>query len=136
MEIDGLLRAPYHRQWFQNEDGTWSAEVAELDGVFAGGDTLEELSANLDAAMSLWFEIELEERREIPPPWGSRSYSGTLNLRLPKSLHEQAAHRAKIEGVSLNQYLVAAVSSHLGRAEGRPGAGQEEDTSPELAEAG
>lgn len=136
MDVEELLRAPYHRQWFQNEDGTWSGEVAELDGVFAGGDTPDELATNLDAAMELWFEVELEEGREVPPPWGSRSYSGTLNLRLPKSLHEQAAHRAKIEGVSLNQYLVSAISSDLGRADVRRGSGIEEDTSEELAEAG
>ena len=135
MNVEESLRAPYHRQWFQNEDGTWSAEVAELDGVFASGTTHEELAANLDEAMALWFEVELEEGREIPLPWGSRSYSGTLNLRLPKSLHEQAARRAKIEGVSLNQYLVSAISSHVGRVDARPSSA-EHGASEELAEAG
>lgn len=66
MDVATFLQAPYHRQWFQNEDGTWSAEVAELDGVFASGDTSDELAANLDAAMELWFEMEVEEGREIP----------------------------------------------------------------------
>jgi predicted RNase H-like HicB family nuclease len=115
MDIEGLWQAPYHRQWFRNEDGTWSGEVAELEGVFASGDTLEEVVANLEAAMELWFEVELEAGREIPRPWGSRTYSGVLNLRMPKALHEVAARRAKIEGVSLNQYLVSAIATQLGR---------------------
>lgn len=66
MDLDTLLRAPYQRQWLQNDDGTWSGEVAELEGVFASGDTLDELIANLDAAMTLWFEVELDEGRSIP----------------------------------------------------------------------
>ncbi|MDA0350737.1 MAG: toxin-antitoxin system HicB family antitoxin [Chloroflexi bacterium] len=114
MDRRTFLEAPYHRHWFRDEDGGWSAEVAELDGVFASGDSLEEVASNLDEAMALWFEVEQEEGRSIPAPWGSRSHSGTLNLRLPKSLHELAARRAKIEGVSLNQYLLTAIAAHVG----------------------
>ena len=116
MNGEEFLAAPYHRQWFRDELGGWSAGVAELDGVFASGDSLEDAAANLDEAMLLWFEVEREAGREIPEPWGSREHSGTLNLRLPKSLHRRAAERAKIEGVSLNQLLVAAIASHLGDA--------------------
>jgi len=135
MNVDEFLKAPYHREWFQNEDGSWSGEVAELEGVFASGDTPDELAANLDAAMELWFEVEREEGREIPKPWGSRAFSGTLNLRLPKSLHEQAARRAKVEGVSLNQYLVSAIAVHLGRADASRDSVEGADAE-ELAEAG
>lgn len=66
MDLDDLLRVPYHRLWSRDEDGSWSGEVAELDGVFASGDTLAELTENLEAAMRLWFEVELEEGRSIP----------------------------------------------------------------------
>lgn len=33
-------------------------------------------------------------------------YSGKLVLRLPRSLHKQLTEAAKIEGVSLNQYML------------------------------
>jgi predicted HicB family RNase H-like nuclease len=47
----------------------------------------------------------------IPKPLGSRAYSGKLVLRLPKTVHRDAAIRAAEEGVSLNQFLL----SRLGR---------------------
>lgn len=37
--------------------------------------------------------------------------SGRLILRIPKTLHTRLAHRAEREGVSLNQWLVAILSS-------------------------
>ena len=37
-----------------------------------------------------------------------------LTLRLPESLHRQLETRAKREGISLNQYLVYALTCHLG----------------------
>ena len=107
------LRLPYHRVFERNEDGTWSVEVLELDGVFSGGDSADEAAANLDEAMLLWIESEFEEGRSIPQPWGSRTHSGTLNLRLPRQLHERAAIRARLEGVSLNQFLLAAVARYV-----------------------
>ncbi len=39
-----------------------------------------------------------------------------LSLRLPESLHQQLAHQARREGVSLNQYLVFLLSRYSGPA--------------------
>lgn len=33
-------------------------------------------------------------------------YSGRLNIRIPKSLHQRLSQEAKNDGVSLNQYIV------------------------------
>ena len=109
-----FLSLPYHRTVQRDPEGSWSAAVLELDGVFSGGDSADEALNALDEAMELWIELEFEAGRSIPRPWGSRTYSGTLNLRLPKALHAAAAARASIEGVSLNQLLVTAVASYLG----------------------
>ncbi len=51
---------------------------------------------------------------EIPAPGASENYSGRVVLRLPKSLHRRAAELAKHDGISLNQFLVAAVAEHVG----------------------
>ena len=48
---------------------------------------------------------------ELPPP---REYSGKINLRMPKSLHRDLAHRAEQEGVSLNQLIVTALVRSVG----------------------
>ncbi len=48
---------------------------------------------------------------ELPPP---REYSGKVNLRMPKSLHQDLVRRAEQEGVSLNQLIVTALARSLG----------------------
>jgi hypothetical protein len=41
-------------------------------------------------------------------------YSGKLVVRLPKSLHRQAALAANREGVSLNQFIVSSIAEQIG----------------------
>jgi hypothetical protein len=43
----------------------------------------------------------------------SKEYSGTFQVRLPKSLHAALASEAEAEGVSLNQLVVAKLALHL-----------------------
>ena len=44
---------------------------------------------------------------------GEHSHSGRLLLRMPKSLHAQLAARSDRDGVSLNHWIVAALSRSL-----------------------
>jgi len=44
---------------------------------------------------------------------GERSHSGRLLLRMPKSLHAQLAARSDRDGVSLNHWIVSALSRAL-----------------------
>lgn len=62
-------KAPYTRITHRDEDG-WSVSVAELPGVYAGGDTVEEAMAYLDETIAEWVEFELRAGRDIPPPAG------------------------------------------------------------------
>ena len=48
--------------------------------------------------------ITLDEYKAIT------DYSGKLSLRVPRSLHKELAERAKLEGVSLNQYALYKLS--------------------------
>jgi hypothetical protein len=50
---------------------------------------------------------------------GERSHSGRLLLRMPKQLHAELAARSDREGVSLNQWIVAALS-RASAGEGEP----------------
>ena len=61
--------APYTRITHRDADG-WSVRVRELPGVYAGGDTVEEAMAYLDATIEEWVEFELRAGRDIPPPDG------------------------------------------------------------------
>lgn len=108
------LTAPYGRALFRNDDGTYTAEMLEFAGCFAEGDTAEEAVRNLDQSAREWIEASLNLGREIPEPFATRGYSGTISLRLPKAIHRQAARMAERDGVSLNQYLLTAISARVG----------------------
>lgn len=40
-------------------------------------------------------------------------------LRLPRSLYQAAVEEAAREGISLNTYIISAVSNHIGLTQGR-----------------
>ncbi len=77
--------------------------VVELPGCIIEGDTLEEAAEMIQDAMASWIEVALEDGRPIPLPKPSEAYSGKFVVRLPPSLHRDAAEAARREGVSLNQ---------------------------------
>ena len=61
--------------------------------------------------------IEAAKEFDIPIPETSvklldSDYSGKLTLRLGKSLHRITAERAKNEGMSINQYIVFALTEY------------------------
>ncbi len=57
--------------------------------------------------MELFFEAAIEEKTLIPKPLKhNEAYSGKVLLRMPKSLHANLSAAAKLEGVSLNQYIL------------------------------
>ncbi len=107
------LAAPYHRVIRAYDDG-FAAMVVELPGCFSSGETGAEAVTNLEEAMALWVEVELERGHDIPPPIDTESFSGRVTLRIPPSLHERAAIRARLEGVSLNRLLSAAIAAYTG----------------------
>lgn len=46
-----------------HEDGSWWAQVLDLPGVFASGETLEELRHGLSEAVSLYLHDEVDAGR-------------------------------------------------------------------------
>ena len=108
------LKEPYARILIPNEDGAFSAEILEFPGCFAEGETADEAMRNLEAAAEAWIEASLAQGLEIPPPEMNQGYGGKIALRLPRSLHRQAARMAERDGTSLNQFLVTAIAARLG----------------------
>lgn len=91
-------------------DGGYSAEVLELPGCFADGDTANEAMHHIQAAIESWIAAARAMGQTIPPPMVLQGYHGRVALRLPRSLHRRAALLAQRDGVSLNQWLVAAIA--------------------------
>ncbi|MGI8586401.1 MAG: toxin-antitoxin system HicB family antitoxin [Chloroflexia bacterium] len=113
-EPKAYLKEPYSRILVPNEDQTFSAEILEFPGCFAEGETADEAIRNLEAAAEAWIEASLAQGLEIPEPAMNQGYGGKIALRLPRSLHRQAARMAARDGTSLNQFLVTAVAARLG----------------------
>jgi len=112
------MRYPFNL-WWSEDDQRWIAEVYDLPGCLADGETPEQAAREAAKTARLWLEVAREEGREIPTPSSQQQASGQLALRLPKFLHASLRRRAAREGVSLNQYLVAALSERDGEARGR-----------------
>lgn len=58
--------------YWSDDDGAFVAEVPELPGCMAHGDTREEALANANAAIQLWIDTAEEFGDKIPEPKGRR----------------------------------------------------------------
>lgn len=112
--VAAYLKQPYTRLVVPEPDGTFRGEVMEFPGCLSTGDTPAEAYAELEEAAGDWLEAALEQGQNIPDPFENVGFSGRLVLRLPKSLHKKAARLAERDGVSLNQFIVAAVAEYAG----------------------
>jgi predicted RNase H-like HicB family nuclease len=112
--IREILDMPYARILIRNKDGSFTAQILEFPGCVAEGATPDEAIDDLDKSASSWIEGAIEQNEEIPEPLASYGYSGKINLRLPKSIHKQAARLAKKEDVSLNQFFASAIAAKVG----------------------
>ncbi len=109
------LRRPYARVLTPDEEtDTYTAEILEFPGCIAQGDTPEEAYSRLESTAEGWIQAALDMDQEIPAPTDPHSYSGRIALRLPRSLHRRAAQIAERDGISLNQFLVAAIAERVG----------------------
>jgi len=58
--------------YWSQEDGVFVAEVPELPGCMAHGDTQEAALANVKEAMQLWLDTAREFGDPVPEPRGRR----------------------------------------------------------------
>lgn len=107
------LQQPYARIVIPESRG-YHAEILEFPGCFAQGETVEEAYKNLEKAAESWIESSLSQGHAIPEPSANLNYSGRVALRLPVSIHQQAARLAERDETSLNTYMVSAVAARVG----------------------
>ena len=58
--------------YWSNADDAFVAEVPELPGCAAHGDTQEDVLKNINQAMELWIDTAKESGDTIPEPKGER----------------------------------------------------------------
>lgn len=96
---------------YDDEDGLFVADFVDLPGCSATGSTVPEAYERAQEAKVEWLRVTLEQGLPVPMPSKTRGYGGRILVRLPVSLHAILADRARINGVSLNQYLVHLLSA-------------------------
>ena len=112
-QIAEYVAKPYARILTPAEEGGYVAEVLEVPGAISEGDTADEAMAMIDDALGGVIAVMLEDGETIPDPFGFNEHSGRFNLRVSSDVHREAAMRAQIEGVSLNQWVGQAVVARL-----------------------
>jgi len=114
--LEEYIQLNYRFSLRKDEDNDYVVEVTELPGCVADGRTPDEAMENVYQAMRSWIASRMEAGLPIPEPREAVEYSGRFVVRMAKSLHRTLSERAAVEGVSLNHYVVSALSEYLGRS--------------------
>ena len=78
--VSEIMRGAYTLVVTRDPEGTYSSQVLEFPGCFSGGTTAAEAASNIEDAMALWIESELEQGRPIPAPTGGEGLAGSLRF--------------------------------------------------------
>ena len=119
-DVDYYLVLPYRVEVVPisaAEGGGYTACIPLLGRWSAVGDgeTATEAIADLQAHLPGLIKEWLASGVTIPEPISApETLSGTLSLRLPKTLHAEVAQVAAEEGVSINQFILAATAKAVG----------------------
>jgi antitoxin HicB len=119
MTREEYLALPYTIRLRRDDEGDWIAEIDELEGCAAHGDSREEALVRLDEAKTLWIDECLAHAQPIPQPEPVEELpSGRWVQRVPRSVHKNLTRLAKLEGTSLNQLVSNILSEHIGARRG------------------
>ncbi len=61
--------------WWSKEDNCYLAEVPELPGCMADGESVTEVARNIEESMKVWIDTNRERGFEIPQPKGRLIYA-------------------------------------------------------------
>lgn len=115
---EGSLDPRYIRRLLPDPSGGYTATIHEFPGCIAEGDSPEEALSRLNSVALSWIESAQANGYPITPPIDYDGASGKVALRISRRLHQLAAERADLEGVSLNQFIGNALSCYLGQQDG------------------
>lgn len=112
-QVDHYLALQYPITLTPSEEGGFLAEHLDLPGCSAQGENAVKAVAELNIARELWLSNRYEQSLPVSAPL-SLAHTGMINLRMPAALHYHLARHATRNGISLNQWLVMALSHFTG----------------------
>jgi len=111
-EAEMYMRLSYRIELIPDkQDGGYAAVIPDLPGCVSQGDNENEALKMIEEAKAAWIQATLEDGKPVPLP--RDAYSGKLNIRIPKTLHQRLTLESEREGISLNQEIVVALERGL-----------------------
>ena len=104
-DLNYYMSLPYRVVIEPDPNGEMTVYIPDLPGCISQGDNLGDAFSMIVDAKRAWLEAALEDGAVIPEPTNDDEFSGKFVVRVPKSLHKFLSEQAKLEGVSLNQYI-------------------------------
>lgn len=102
--------------FWSDEDEGYIALVPDLPGCSAWGKNEEEAIHEVQQAALAWLKAAKKMETPIPEPSIEANCSGKFLVRVPKRLHAELARAAKVQGISLNQYVLYLLAArHVSR---------------------
>ena len=99
----------------EQEGSGFLAEVPDLPGCMADGQTVDEAMQDIQDAIQSWIKTAEAAHDPVPKPSIPDNYSGQWRIRVPQHLHASLALQAKKEGVSLNLLAATLLAEGIGR---------------------
>ncbi|MBF0406458.1 MAG: type II toxin-antitoxin system HicB family antitoxin [Candidatus Riflebacteria bacterium] len=111
------MNYPFEIKPLSIEDGGgFLITFPDFSDCFSDGETIEDAIKNGEDALQATIKTLKEFNFPIPQP-SSGGFSGKFVQRLPRTLHQKLAIKAKSEGVSLNALVTALLAESIGKLE-------------------
>lgn len=114
-ELGYYLNLRYPVTIHPDPESGFVAEIEELPGCMTQAETLDEIFKAIEEARQLWIKTAYDEGQDIPLPRDMAKYTGKFLVRIPRGLHRDLVRAAKLEGVSLNQYVTSLLATGVSR---------------------
>lgn len=108
------------RKELVDDELLYVGRVVEFPNISTYQETYEEAREMLVDSITTLKEIADDTKSDfpLPSPVISDEFNGRVTLRLPRTLHAKVSHLAAQENISVNQFLVYAISTHMGEISG------------------
>ena len=108
--MGGVAEKYTYRVRWSDEDSEFVATVAEFPSLsWLDKSQVEALLGLVQMVEEVILDME-SAGEKVPIPFGERTYSGNIRLRMPPKQHRELVLRAAEEGVSLNRLLCSLIS--------------------------
>jgi len=106
MKKNNLDKYTYRIEWSE-EDQVHIGRCLEFPSLAAHAKSAEKALKEIEIIVHETIKWMLEEKEQVPEPYGLKKFKGNLTLRVSPEMHRYLAIRSAEENVSINQYILS-----------------------------